>query len=125
MLRVTLGGTLFVLLCGGLAADDKKADAIDAKKLVGKWLRKEKVAGPTVVMEFTKDGKATLTLGGGGKDIKLAGTYKVDGDKLTTTTNLDGQEKSQTDTILKLTDDELVLRSARGNQQTLTRVKGK
>jgi uncharacterized protein (TIGR03066 family) len=124
MLRTILGCALGLMICAGASADDKDKK-IDAKKLVGKWLRKEKVAGPSVVMEFTKDGKATLTLGGGGKDITLPATYKVDGDKLTTTTNLDGKETSQTDTILKLTDDELVLRSARGNEQTLTRVKGK
>jgi uncharacterized protein (TIGR03066 family) len=44
-MRTLLGCTLGLVLCCGVSAEDKK-DAIDAKKLIGKWTPKEKKVVP-------------------------------------------------------------------------------
>ena len=108
-----------------LVADDKKADAIDAKKLVGKWEPKEKKEGTTVVIEFTKDGKVVFTASADGKETKAEGTYKVDGNKLTTMMKFGDMERNATRTVTKLTDTELVSSDDKGKETTLTRVKAK
>jgi uncharacterized protein (TIGR03066 family) len=122
---MTLGCALFALLCGGLAADDKKADAIDAKKLVGKWERKDLKEPGSFVIEFTKDGKLAFTAKQNGTDVKGEGTYKVDGNKLHLTMKLGGEERKMTRTVTKLTDAELVSTDEKGKEGTLVRVKGK
>lgn len=123
-MRIVLGCALAVLIAGvGLAADEK----IDAKKLVGKWEpkdRKEKKEGESVVIEFTKGGEVAVTHSGRGNDVKFGGTYKVEGDKLTTTMKLGGDERSQTQTIVKLTDAELVVKNEKGREEALVRIKG-
>jgi uncharacterized protein (TIGR03066 family) len=44
-MRAILSCTLAVLVCCALSADDKKDEKIDAKKLVGKWVPKDKEKG--------------------------------------------------------------------------------
>jgi uncharacterized protein (TIGR03066 family) len=104
-------------------ADDKKDDKKAYKdKIVGTWVLKKdenpKSPPPGSILEFTKDGKMKFTAKIQDKEIKLEGTYSVDGDKLTTTMKTpDGKEMSDTDTITKLTDKELVVKD--GKTQTL------
>ena len=128
-MRTILGCALGVLMaaCCVLSADDKKDEKIDAKKLVGKWTPKDeknKKGADSIVIEFTKDGKATVRASRDGKDFTLEGTYKLDGNKLTTTMKLGDMERMQTRTISKLTDTELVSSDDKGKEDTLIRVKG-
>jgi uncharacterized protein (TIGR03066 family) len=119
-MRIVLGCALVVLMaCGATAADEK----IDAKKLVGKWEPKGQKEGDFTI-EFTKDGKVHIAVSQNGKEFKADGTYKVDGNKVTTTMNLGGKERSETHTITKLTDTELVSKDEKGKEETLVR-KGK
>lgn len=98
---------------GGRAADKDKDKKIDPAKLVGKWeiSKTEDTNAPPkgTVIEFTKDNKITMTAELDGKKIEFAGTYKVDGDKLTIKMSLPGgKDVEDTDTIQSLTDDKLV-----------------
>jgi uncharacterized protein (TIGR03066 family) len=124
-MRAILGCSLVLVLCCGLSADDKKADPIDTKKLVGKWEPKDKKEGMSAVVEFTKDGKVNITLSGKDKDITFGGSYKVDGNKVTTVMTYNGKESTETHTITKLTDTELVSKDDKGREETLVRVKTK
>jgi len=112
-------------LNAGLAAEDKKAEAIDVKKLVGKWEPMEKKDDIKMVIEFRKDGTMMVTITEKGKDTKLDGTYKVEGNKLTTTVKAADMERMRTRTVSKLTDAELVSTDETGKEDTLVRVKDK
>jgi uncharacterized protein (TIGR03066 family) len=120
-MRIVLGCALVVLMaCGATAADEK----IDAKKLVGKWEPKGQKEGDFTI-EFTKDGKVHIAVSQNGKEFKADGTYKVDGNKVTTKVDFGGKDVSETHTILKLTDTEMVTKDEKGREDKLTRVKGK
>jgi uncharacterized protein (TIGR03066 family) len=122
-MRATLACAVGLLVCCGLLADEKKAESIDAKTLVGKWSPKE---AATFTIEFTKDGKATLvTTTADGKELRGEGKYKLDGNKLTTTVKLGDEERTLTSTISKLTDTELVGTDDKGKERTMVRVKNK
>jgi uncharacterized protein (TIGR03066 family) len=125
VMRAMLGCVVALALCCGLLAEDKKADPIDAKKLVGKWGPKEKKEGQTFVVEYAKDGKVTFTHTADGKESKSEGTYKVDGNKLAMTYKVGEKESVRTLTVSKLTDAELVIADEKGQEQTLVLLKDK
>jgi len=87
---------MVLALVGGVAAAD---DKIDAKKLLGKWEHKEMM----FVVTFAKDGKVAIE----GGDLKIDGTYKLDGSKLTMKIKFGDEEKEMKRTITKLSDTEL------------------
>jgi len=124
-MRSLLGvGLVLGLACGVTTADDKKDSKFDAKKLVGKWQPKdEKEKG--MLIEFTKDGKVSLSAEGKGKDFKIEGKYKLDGNKLSMEMEFGGKSQSMTRTITKLTDTEMVSKDddKGGKEDTLVRVK--
>jgi uncharacterized protein (TIGR03066 family) len=125
-MRVILGCTLAVLVFNlSLSADDKKDEKIDAKKLIGKWEPKDKKEGMTLVIEFLKDGKVTISASGNGKDVKFDGTYKVDGNKLTMTMKFGEKEQDLVRTVTKLTDTDLTSTDEKGKEDTLVRIKDK
>ena len=68
---------------------------------------------------------AILKAGKEKKEFTLAGTYKVDGAKLTVTFKADGKEFSETLTIVSLDDDELVTKDSKGKKDTFERVEEK
>jgi uncharacterized protein (TIGR03066 family) len=123
-MRTILGLALVAvmgLVAGGGAGADDKDTKIDGKKLIGKWTPKE--GKEKFVVEFTKDGKMTFT-GGGDKELKLDGTYKLDGNKLVMTMKFGDKEEKMTRTITKLTDTELTSKDDKdGKEDTLVRVK--
>jgi uncharacterized protein (TIGR03066 family) len=105
--------------------EEKKADKEKSYKemIVGTWvLEKPEVpksipAGYLRTSQFTDDGKLVLTGKLDGKAVNVEGTYLVDGDKLKTTTkNPDGKEQSDTATITKLTDKELVIKDSKTDE---------
>ena len=120
-MRVLLGCAVVLVACFGVSAEEKKDERIDAKKLVGKWSPKEQKKGESVVLEFTKDGRATATATEGGKESKLDGTFKVDGNKVVVTAKAGDRERTHTLTVSKLTDTEMVLK----DDTTLVRIKDK
>lgn len=124
-MRTLLGCTLGLFLCSGLLAEDKKADPIDAKKVVGKWEPKATKEGVRVVLEFTKDGKASLTRTDDGVERTFGGTYKVDGNKVTTILKWGDKEQTDTRTVSKLTDTEMVSADEKGREMTFVRIRTK
>ncbi|HVL14738.1 MAG TPA: TIGR03066 family protein [Gemmata sp.] len=95
-MRTLFGVGMVLALVGGVAAAD---DKIDAKKLLGKWEHKEMM----FVVTFAKDGKVAIE----GGDLKIDGTYKLDGSKLTMKIKFGDEEKEMKRTITKLSDTEL------------------
>lgn len=123
-MRTLLGiSAVLLLACGVTAADEK----IDAKKLVGKWdqvFGKDAKGAYKVVIEYTADGKVLGTITPAkGEEIKIEGTYKLDGNKLTQTTKFMDKESVKTSTITKLTDDELEGETDKGLKATFKRIK--
>lgn len=95
------------------------------QKIVGIWEMTKwngKAPSSRVAMEFTKDGKMTVTVRVDGRTLGVAGTYFLDGNKLKRT--LEGptsRKKSGTDTITKLTDTELHLTDEKGEKTEFKR----
>jgi uncharacterized protein (TIGR03066 family) len=118
---IVLGAAVMGL--GGFAAADEKDDY--AKKIIGKWeITKTEGDEPIgTLVEFTKDGKLSITLKADGKEIKIDGTYKVEKDKLTTEATVSGKTEKDVDTIKKLTDDELQIENK--DKKTITLKKKK
>ena len=102
------------------ASADDKEKKFDAAKFVGKWeLTKsgDENAPKGAVVEFAKDMKVSITIDFNGKEFKMEGTYKVDGDKITVKLKTpDGKEDEDTDTIKTLTDDMIVLVDKKGKE---------
>jgi uncharacterized protein (TIGR03066 family) len=91
--------------------------------IVGTWrpTKGEIPAGATV--EFTKDGKMKLTVTVSGQTVTGEATFKVDGDRITTSRlGPDGKEKADTAKIKKLTDKELVIEDDKGRALEFKRV---
>lgn len=121
-MRAILGCTVVLVLATAVTAtQDKKDQKTDAKKLIGKWETGDKKS--LVVIEFAAEGKLTLTAGESGKEIKVEGTYKLDGDKLEVSLKFMGEEQKEKLTIKKLTDTELVTEDSKGKTETLKRKK--
>ncbi|QJW97906.1 TIGR03066 family protein [Frigoriglobus tundricola] len=99
-----LGLATMFALAGSARADD-------TAKLLGKW-EVTKSGGETpvgTVVEFAKDGKMTANLSLDGKDLKLEGTYKLDGKKLSVKLKLNEEKIEHDFTITFKGDDELHL----------------
>jgi uncharacterized protein (TIGR03066 family) len=123
-MRAILGCGLAVALAvaAGAPAQETKGEKIDAKKLIGKWQPAEKKDKEAVTIEFAKDGKLYLTADFGGKAEKLEGTYKLDGNKLTVGVKLGDKEQTETVTVTRLTDDELMTEDSKGKKETLKKI---
>lgn len=110
-----------------LVADDKKDAKVDAAKLVGKWkLTKSKdiPPGATAVVEFTAKGELKLVMTVEKMEIKLDGTYKVNGSKVDTVLkDPGGGDKKETMELVKLTDTVLHTKDEKGEVDEFERVK--
>lgn len=110
-----------------VAAPKPVPKATNKTKIVGMWelvKAEDKTPPGTTTVEFTKDGKLKVTASVGGTEFNLGGTYTLDGDKLKLTIKgPDGKEKSETDTITKLTDKELHLKDDKGKAAEFKRKK--
>ncbi len=125
-------GLFAALICMGIvdaaaAQVTKEAKADNKDKIVGVWIvvKGEGVPAGTPV-EFTKDGKIVFKIDINGKEIKLEGAYKVEGDKVTLSMKTpDGKEESETDTIKELTDSKLVFTDPKGKETEFKRAPAK
>ncbi len=115
LLAAALGLTLFAL----------SAKADDTPKLLAKW-EVTKSTGDTpvgAVVEFAKDGKMTATIKDGDKELKLDGTYKLDGKKLNVKLTLGEQKIDHDFTITFKGDDGLELEDKDKKIDTLKKKK--
>lgn len=95
-------------------------------KIVGLWelVKTEEGLPAGTRVEFTKGGKLTLVVRVDGKELRIEGTYSVDGDKLTTgMKGPDGKSHEETMTIPKLTDKVLHTKDAKGRVSEFRRTK--
>ncbi len=122
-MRALIGAIVVLGFAGFAAAQDKKDETIDAKKLIGKWAPVDDKAPVTI--EFTDKGKLTLSIDLGGKAEKIEGTYKLEGDKLQMVMTFGGKEMTETVTISKLTDEEMVGKDSKGKEEKFKRIKAK
>ncbi len=99
------------------ARTDEKPDY--AKLIVGKWvvIKAEPDTVPEgAVIEFTKDGKLTVTVKEGDKEMLIKGSYELDGNKLTTKVNNKIKEEL---TIAKISATETTIKDKDGKDVTL------
>jgi uncharacterized protein (TIGR03066 family) len=103
-----------------LAGTTARADEKDyAKLIVGKWEVTKADAGsvpPGAVIEFTRDGKVTISAKKDDTEIKREGTYTVDGSKVKLTLKRDDKERTQALTIVKASDTELSVEGEDGKK---------
>jgi uncharacterized protein (TIGR03066 family) len=120
-------GLLLALVCGSAAQEkkdkDKDKDKFDAKKLLGKWESHPPKKGESIVMEFAANGKLLMSGDVNGKEVKVEGTYKLEGEKLSIELRHMGETVSSTITITKLTDDELEGKDAKGKSEAFKKLK--
>ncbi|VTR97275.1 unnamed protein product [Gemmata massiliana] len=118
----TLLAAVFGLAVFALAGH---ARADDTAKLLGKWeITKSTGDSPVgAIVEFAKEGKMTVTINNDGKDLKLEGTYKLDGKKLAVKLTLNEQEIKHDLTVTFKGDDGLELEDADKKVDTLKKKK--
>ena len=115
-------GVCMAAFAGAAAVQDD-----NAKKIVGAWEVAKQTGDLPVgtVVEFLKDGKMTVTLKEGDKDLKLEGTYKIEKDKLNVTLKI-GDEKHEEEVVIKkLTDDALEVEDKEKKVDTFVKQKKK
>lgn len=120
-MRVAVGTLLAcALLASSVRAADKEPGT-RASKLVGTWQfvkSKEKVPIPVgTTIELTRAGKLTMTIPGKDKEppVRVTGTYKADGNKITTSLKgPDGKEMTETHTVKSVTATALVVEDKNG-----------
>ncbi len=119
-MRACIGvAVILALACGTAIAQEK----IDAKKLVGKWEQVNDKKGLSVTVEYLADGKLKGQVNFQDKEIKVEGTYKVEGNKLIQTTKIMDLEQTRTLTINKLTDEEMEAETEKGVKNNFKRIK--
>jgi uncharacterized protein (TIGR03066 family) len=129
MLRVALAGmVLLAAVSVGLAQKEKSK--IDKAKLVGTWTfvkttsKQAPPAEAVIKVEFTTDGKFNMSFTVGDKSHKGTGTYKVEGNQLTTVMKgPDNKEKKDTVTIKELTDKKFVTEEKEGGKTVTSEFK--
>jgi uncharacterized protein (TIGR03066 family) len=120
-----------IAICGVVSAAPAPKDKTTGQKLVGKWqLVKSDQPLPEAVtyfIEFTKDGKLSLTIVPKNKDAvstAMKGTYKLDDEKIDYTLELaNGGQKTEILTIKKLTETDLVTTDPDNIKEEFERVK--
>ncbi len=116
------------LVLAEMSRSQDKPIEIDAKKLIGQWKPSAKNKGKVLlnmVVEFKTGEKMNATFNINGQVTEVAGTYKVDGNKLTMKFKAGDREMDDVSTILKLTDDELATRDKNGKEEYFERMKAK
>jgi uncharacterized protein (TIGR03066 family) len=116
---------LGLLVAATAGAQEKKDEKIDPDKLIGKWEVTKGTQGlaPGAVVEFAKEGKLRMTFKIDDVEQTLEGTYKLDKDKLKTEVKVGDEKHEDTDTVKKLTDEELELENADGKTLFLKKKK--
>jgi uncharacterized protein (TIGR03066 family) len=117
--HLALGGLLLL----GLAVLGQAGEET-ARKLLGVWeLTKAEKLIPGATVEFAKDNKMHLRFKAGDKAVTIDGTYKLEGKTIVSTLSFGGKSKTETNTIKKLTDKELVIEDEKGKVEEYKRAK--
>lgn len=123
MIRAFATAVMFV----GLAVAATAQDAPTADKIAGKWkLTKtdtELPPGLTIVADFQKDGKLKVSVTFMEKTQDVAGTWKLDGKKLSITTKEGDKDKTETAEVTKLSATEMETKDEKGKVDTFAKVK--
>jgi uncharacterized protein (TIGR03066 family) len=123
MRAVLVGVTAAVMVAAlGGAAEGRQPEKIDAKLLIGKWQPKEvRVKGEEFVVEFMKAGKLAFVGKDGDKEIKIEGTYTLEGNKLSFKMSFGGMDRFEIRTVHSLTKTEFVSSLDGGKKDTMVR----
>jgi uncharacterized protein (TIGR03066 family) len=113
---VGMASAVLMAAVGGSAVGQE--EKVDGKLLIGKWEPKMK-EGKDFTVEFTKDGKMIFSIGA---ELKVEGTYKLTGNKLSYTMKFGGEEKTESRTINSLSKTELTSTDEKGKKDTIVRV---
>jgi uncharacterized protein (TIGR03066 family) len=139
MMRATQISLCFVLLvvvvaCSSLTTvPGVSGGASNKEKIVGIWEFVKVTGGdpkdsppPGSTVEFTRDGKTKISLKVGAQPSVAEGTYTVDGDTLKMTSKgPGGMEHTDTVTITKLTEKEMVIEEKKAGKTETTELKKK
>jgi uncharacterized protein (TIGR03066 family) len=112
--RLLAVGAVAIVFAVGARAEEK-ADL--AKMLIGKWEITKADEGTIpvgTIVEFTKDGKCSVTMKVGDKEEKMDGKYKVEAHKFTVMFKQGDTEMSHTITVTKITDKEMTTKDDDG-----------
>jgi uncharacterized protein (TIGR03066 family) len=106
-----------IILTGSVRA--APAPKSNQTMILGVWevIKSDDGTPPMTTIEFTRDGKLKVKTKVGDQTLTMEGTYKLEGDKLTVTLMTpDEKEKEVTDTvtITKLTDKDLITKDQKG-----------
>ena len=112
-----------LVLSSSTDAQDKKGDT--KSKLVGVWELVKGSGPPGATIEFKADGKLLMIAKVGEKTLKMEGTYKVDGKKVTAIYKVEGKEINDPTTIESLTATQLITVDDKGAKDEFKKVKGK
>src|SRR4051794_996364 len=109
---------ILILACASFSLPLALAGAggkTNAARIVGTWEATKGNIPSGSLVEFTKDEKLNITVKADDKEIKIEGTYKIDGDKLSLTVKgPDGESKTQAATIKTLNETTLILEATEG-----------
>jgi uncharacterized protein (TIGR03066 family) len=124
-MRSVVAFCLVLALAGAAFAEEKKDDKKSNKdKLVGVWeVTKGEGAPAGATVEFTKDGKMLMNFKVNDKEVKIEGTYSVDGESIKTSFKVEDKEIKETSKIKKLTDKELVIEDEKGKTEEFKKKK--
>jgi uncharacterized protein (TIGR03066 family) len=114
------------LAAPGAQAQEKKGKVDKAKLLVGSWETAKADEGTLpkgAIVQFTKDGKLIVTINQDGKEMKMEGTYKLDGDSFDMALKVGDMEHKDTIKITKLTAKELKTENSQKQVVEFTRKK--
>jgi uncharacterized protein (TIGR03066 family) len=130
-LKMGVAGLLLLGLAVSARAAKDEEVKVTKEKLIGSWVAD---SGPFkgLVLTYKKDG--TVTMAGKLKfkvkdevkeiTINEKGKYKIDGNKISIThKGRGGKEKTDTDTVTKLTDTKLEIKDAKGKTHSFTKKK--
>jgi uncharacterized protein (TIGR03066 family) len=103
------------------------ASAADNKKLlVGKWevVKADEGTLPVgTIVDYSAEGKSTITAKKGGKESTVEGSYTIDGDSFTYKLNFGGKDFSNKITIKKISETEMDTANPEGKAVAFKRVK--
>jgi uncharacterized protein (TIGR03066 family) len=100
------------ILCIGLSL--ATAQESTATKLVGTWVAAKGSLPPNSTLTFSKDGKIVLEIAVPGKEIKMAGTYTVKDNAISSRLTFEGKEMAEVHKIKRLTETELHTEDEKG-----------
>lgn len=114
---------LLIALSTVIRAADPKTDAM---KLLGTWSLKKSEDFPAVTsatVTYSEDGTSKGMLEFAGKSVEIKTSWKLIGDRITNTSKIQDKDRTETETIVKLTTEELITKNSKGKLTIWQRIK--